>query len=431
MSDRASEQLLSSFADHLLRNQLADERHCRFMIHWVRRYLVHPPPVSNATPDEQVDAYLGQLRKENLKEWQLDQARQTITAWQAWSGGRNMGEPAPAPRVVAAADGSVDPGKTLAVLEHTLRLRHYSPRTLGTYLDWSRRYLDYLKTTNQITPAGALISVTSFQNYISHLATRMRVSANTQNQAFSALLFLLREILGLEVGVLENTVRAKRGEHLPTVLSVEEVRRLFNHMTGTSRLMAELIYGGGLRVSECCKFRVKDIDFGTNQLYVRAGKGFKDRTTLLPDRLKPQLETHLQRIRELYDQDRREGVEGVEMPDALDRKLPNASKEWAWFWAFPSRTLAVDPETHVVRRWFATDSALQRMIAEAARQAGIPKRVTPHCLRHSFATQMLVNGVDIREVQELLGHSHVETTMIYLHVARGLRAPPKSPLDQL
>ena len=125
MSDRASEQLLSSFADHLLRNQLADERHCRFMIHWVRRYLVHPPPVSNATPDEQVDAYLGQLRKENLKEWQLDQARQTITAWRAWSGGRNMGEPAPAPRVVAAADGSVDPGKTLAVLEHTLRLRHY------------------------------------------------------------------------------------------------------------------------------------------------------------------------------------------------------------------------------------------------------------------------------------------------------------------
>ena len=195
--------------------------------------------------------------------------------------------------------------------------------------------------------------------------------------------------------------------------------------------MAELIYGGGLRVSECCKFRVKDIDFGTNQLYVRAGKGFKDRTTLLPDRLKPQLETHLQRIRELYDQDRRDEVEGVAMPDALDRKLPSASKEWAWFWAFPSRALAVDPETHVVRRWYATDSALQKMIADAARKAGIPKRVTPHCLRHSFATQMLVNGVDIREVQELLGHSNVETTMIYLHVARGLRAPPRSPLDQL
>ena len=299
-------------------------------------------------------------------------------------------------------------------------------------LIWTgRRYLDYLKATNQTTPAGVLITVTSFQNYISHLATRMRVSANTQNQAFCALLFLLRDILGLEVGVLENTVRAKRGEHLPTVLSVEEVRRLFDQMTGTSRLMAELIYGGGLRVSECCKFRVKDIDFGTNQLYVRAGKGFKDRTTLLPDRLKPQLETHLQRIRELYDQDRRDEVEGVAMPDALDRKLPSASKEWAWFWAFPSRALAVDPETHVVRRWYATDSALQKMIADAARKAGIPKRVTPHCLRHSFATQMLVNGVDIREVQELLGHSNVETTMIYLHVARGLRAPPRSPLDQL
>ena len=431
MADRATEQLLSAFADHLLRNQLADERHGRFMLHWVRRYLVHPPPVSNATPEELMDAYLGQLRKEDLKEWQLDQAKQSITAWRAWSGGRNTGEPAPAPRIAATADGSFDPGKTLAVLEHTLRLRHYSPRTLGTYLDWSRRYMDYLKATNQITPAGALITVTSFQNFISHLATRMRVSASTQNQAFCALLFLLREILGLEVGVLENTVRAKRGEHLPTVLSVEEVRRLFGQMTGTLRLMAELLYGGGLRISECCNLRVKDIDFGMNQLYVRAGKGNKDRTTLLPERLKRALEEHLKRVRGLFDEDRQANVAGVAMPDALDRKLPNASKEWAWFWAFPSRTLAIDPETQIVRRWHVADSSIQRMIGDAARKANITKRVTPHCLRHSFATHLLVNGVDIRQVQELLGHANVETTMIYLHVARGLRAPPRSPLDQL
>ena len=431
MADRASEQLLASFADHLLRNQLADERHCRYMLHWVRRYLAHPPPVSNTTPEELMDAYLGQLRKEACEDWQLDQAKQTITAWRAWSGGRNAGEPAPAPRIVAAADGSFDPGKTLAVLEHTLRLRHYSLRTLDTYLDWTRRYLDYLKATNQITPAGALISVASFQNFISHLATKMRVASNTQNQAFCALLFLLREILGLEVGVLENTVRAKRGEHLPTVLSVEEVRRLFAQMSGTPRLMAELIYGGGLRVSECCNLRVKDIDFGMNQVMVRSGKGFKDRTTLLPERLKPALEKHLKHIRGLYDEDRQANVAGVAMPDALERKLPNASKEWAWFWLFPSRTLAVDPETHVVRRWHGTDSAIQRMIGDAARKAGITKRVTSHSLRHSFATHLLVNGVDIREVQELLGHSNVETTMIYLHVARGLRAPPRSPLDQL
>jgi len=378
-----------------------------------------------------MDAYLGQLRRENLKEWQLDQARQAIMAWRGWSGGRNTGEPAPAPRIVAAADGSFDPGKTLAVLENTLRFRHYSLRTLDTYLDWARRYLEYLKSTNQITPSGALVTVSSFQNYISHLATRMRVSANTQNQAFCALLFLLREILGLEVGVLENTVRAKRGEHLPTVLSVEEVRRLFDQITGTPRLMAELIYGGGLRVSECCNLRVKDIDFGMNQVMVRSGKGFKDRTTLLPERLKPALEAHLKRARGLYDQDRQAYVAGVAMPNALERKLPSASTEWAWFWLFPSRTLAVDPETHVVRRWHATDSSIQRMIGEAAKKANITKRVTVHCLRHSFATHLLVSGVDIREVQALLGHSNVETTMIYLHVARGLRAPPRSPLDQL
>jgi hypothetical protein len=195
-----------------------------------------------------MDAFLGQLRREDLKEWQLEQARQPVTTWRAWSGRRTSGEPTPAPRVAAAADGSFDPGKVLAVLEHTLRLRHYSPRTLGTYMDWARRYLEYLKATNQVTPAGALIMVSSFQNFISHLATRMRVSSSTQNQAFSSLLFLLRDVLGMEVGVLENTVRAKRGEHLPTVLSVDEVRRLFVQMSGTPRLMAELIYGGGLRI---------------------------------------------------------------------------------------------------------------------------------------------------------------------------------------
>jgi integron integrase len=431
MADQHTEQLLAAFADHLLRNQLSDDRHCKYMLHWVRRYMVHPPPLPSATPNELMDGFLGQLRREDLKEWQLDQAKQAVTAWRAWSGGRTPGETTPAPRVAAAADGSLDPGKTLAVLENTLRLRHYSPRTLDTYMDWARRYLAYLKATSQVTPAGALISIPSFQNYISHLATRMRVSANTQNQAFCAILFLLRDVLGMEVGTLQNTVRAKRGEHLPTVLSVDEVRRLFAQMSGTPRLMAELIYGGGLRISECCTIRVKDIDFGMNQLCLRAAKGFKDRTTLLPEKLKPMLQAHLQRVQALFERDRQQGVAGVALPDALARKLPSASTEWAWFWVFPSKTLAVDPETHVVRRWHATDSALQRTIADAARRAGITKRVTAHCLRHSFATHLLVSGVDIRQVQELLGHSKVETTMIYTHVARGLRAPPRSPLDQL
>jgi len=177
--------------------------------------------------------------------------------------------------------------------------------------------------------------------------------------------------------------------------------------------------------------RVKDIDFGMNQVYVRGGKGAKDRTTLWPERIKPTLQAHLKRVQSLYQLDRKSNVAGVAMPDALDRKLPNASTEWAWYWVFPSRRLAIDPETQVVRRWHATRTAIQKALHQAAVKAKIPKRVTVHCLRHSFATHLLVSGVDIREIQELLGHAHVETTMIYTHVARGLREPPRSPLDQL
>jgi site-specific recombinase XerD len=364
MQNSDTERLLSAFADHLLRNQLADDRHTRYMVHWVRRYLAHPPPASSATPAEMSDAYLGQLRREALKDWQVDQARQAVIAWQAWGGGRNVDGGPSTPKVARAPDDSVDAMKVLEVLEHTLRLRHYSPRTIGTYMEWTRRFLDYLVSTGRTVDGAVAITVDGFQNFISHLATRLRVASSTQNQAFCALLFVLRDVLGMDVGQLENTVRAKRGQYLPTVLSVEEVRRLLNQMSGTVRLMAELVYGGGLRVSECCK-------------------------------------------------------------------LPHASTEWAWFWVFPSRTLAIEPETQIVRRWHATDSAIQRSLGAAARQVGIPKRVTVHCLRHSFATHLLVNGVDIRQVQELLGHANVETTMIYLHVARGLRAPPRSPLDQL
>ena len=431
LQNQDTERLLSAFADHLLRNQLADERHGRYMVHWVRRYLAYPPPSSTATQDELLDAYMAQLDREGIKDWQLDQAKQSITAWRAWGGGRNEAPPPPLPKLAAAADGTVDRCQALTALENTLRVRHYSPRTVETYMDWTRRFLDYQASTGRSIDGRIAVSTEHFQNFISHLATKMRVGSNTQNQAFGAVLFFLREVLRLKVGQLEHTVRAKRGQHMPTVLSVEEIRRLFNEMSGTPQLMAELIYGGGLRVSECCNLRVKDIDFGMNQVMVRAGKGAKDRTTLLPERLKPALEEHLKRVRGLYDQDRQANLAGVAMPDALDRKLPNASTEWAWYWAFPSRTLAIDPETQIVRRWRASDTSIQRALAEAARKTAIPKRITAHSLRHSFATHLLVNGVDIREVQELLGHANVETTMIYLHVARGLRAPPRSPLDQL
>ena len=430
MADQEQERLLAAFADHLLKNQLTDEKHGRYMVNWVRRFLAFPPPVPNATAEECLQGCLRALETEQYKDWQVEQARMSVTAWFAWRRGQLATSPSQS-KLRLAADGTVDPGQALESLTQTMRVRHYSYRTEQTYLDWVRRFFDYLVSTGNVGNGRPVLTEESFQAFISHLATRRHVAANTQNQAFGAILFLYRDVLGLEVGRLEDTVRAKRGQRLPTVLSVDEVRSLFDKMEGTPRLMAELIYGGGLRVMECCRLRVKDVDFGMNQLMVRGGKGDKDRSTLLPERLKPALKSHLERVRGLYELDRANKVAGVYMPDALERKLPRASTEWAWFWLFPSRGLSVDPRTNVVRRHHASDVSVQQAIAQATARAGIAKRVTPHTLRHSFATHLLVSGVDIRQVQELLGHAHVETTMIYLHVAKGLRAPPKSPLDQL
>jgi integron integrase len=430
MADQDRERLLSAFADHLLKNQLADEKHGRYMVSWVRRFLTFPPPMANATAEECMDAYLQMLEQEAREPWQVEQARHAITLWRSWSSPVTATQQ-PLCKIALTADHTVDPAQALEMLAQTVRVRHYSYRTEQTYLDWVRRFFDYLVSTGLVRGGRPVLTDETFQNFISHLATRMHVASNTQNQAFAAVLFLYRDVLGVEVKQLENTARAKRGMRLPTVLSVDEVRKILENMEGTTKLMAELMYGGGLRVMECCRLRVKDIDFGMNQLIVRAGKGDKDRTTVLPERLKPVLEAHLERVKGLYDQDRASGVAGVQMPDALDRKLPHASTNLAWFWVFPSKGLSLDPRANVVRRHHASDVSVQRALAQAVTKASVFKRVTPHTLRHSFATHLLISGVDIRQIQELLGHSSVETTMIYTHVAKGMRAAVRSPLDQL
>jgi integron integrase len=242
---------------------------------------------------------------------------------------------------------------------------------------------------------------------------------------------MCREVLGMDLGDLSQTVRAKRGRRLPVVLSPEEVGALLSHMTGTTRLAAELIYGGGLRVIECCRLRVKDIDFSNDRVLVRAGKGAKDRSTLLAQAVKPALLAHLERVKTLHVQDLSEGYGDVALPDALGRKYPNAGREWCWQFVFPSRTRSVDPRSGVVRRYHVSDSAIQSAVRAAVKAARIPKPASVHSLRHSFATALLLDGVDIRQIQDYLGHTNVETTMIYTHVVRDLRAPARSPLDQL
>ena len=323
-------------------------------------------------------------------------------------------------------------GTFLVAARNLLRVKHYSYRTEQTYLDWSARFFRYLAEIGEGQPGDRyVVDGQRIKGFLTYLATRQHVGASTQNQAFSALLFVCREVLRLPETDLETGVRAKKGTRLPVVLTSEEVAALLDKTEATPRLMAELIYGGGLRVLECCRLRVKDIDFDNNLLFVRDGKGKKDRSTLLAESVKTALRAHLERVRALHGQDLAAGVGEVWLPDALARKYPNAGKEWGWQYVFPSKQLSVDPRSGKVRRHHVSDVVLQNAVKEAVRKTGIVKPASVHTLRHSFATHLLLHGVDIRQIQEYLGHANVETTMIYTHVVKDQRSPARSPLDAL
>jgi integron integrase len=267
------------------------------------------------------------------------------------------------------------------------------------------------------------------KDFMTHLAVEHKVAASTQNQAFNAILFLFRHALDKEIEGIADAIRAKKTRRLPVVLTKRETLMLFDKMTGTNLLMAKTIYGAGLRLRECVQLRVKDIDFERNAITVRSGKGDKDRETVLPESLKKDLETHLKKIRKVYDKDREDKVPGVQLPEALERKYPNAGKEWAWFWVFPSHKLALAPRTNIIRRHHVFPDSIQRRIKRAAISARLSKRITVHTLRHSFATHLLENGYDIRTIQDLLGHSDLRTTMIYTHVVSKNKLGVVSPLD--
>ncbi|HOU77158.1 MAG TPA: integron integrase [Syntrophales bacterium] len=290
--------------------------------------------------------------------------------------------------------------------------------------------MDYTSKTTKRETASAL-EAADCNNFLSHLALKEKVSASTQNQAFNSILFLFHNVLCKDLNDLKETVRAKRGQKLPVVFSMDEVKRLLACLNGRDLLIAGLIYGSGLRLMELARLRVKDVDMDLNTLTVRSGKGDKDRTTILPSTVKDQLKNHLSAVKKLHENDHAVGYGEVHLPDALGRKYPNAGKEWAWQYVFPANNLSVDPRSGKVRRHHIGDSAVQEMIKKAIKKAHIPKHGSVHTLRHSFATHLLMNGVNIREVQELLGHKNVETTMIYTHVLRDMSNAPKSPLDAL
>jgi integron integrase len=314
--------------------------------------------------------------------------------------------------------------RLLEQLRDAIRRLHYSRRTEDTYAHWVKRFI-YFSGKRHPATLGAP-EVTAFLNY---LARERDVAAATQNQALSALLFLYKEVLRLPLPWLDELDRARRPARVPTVLTRQEVQRLLAHLHGTRGLMASLLYGAGLRLRECLKLRVKDLDFEYRQIVVRDGKGGKDRVTMLPATVVEPIRAHLVRVKALHERDVSDGYGDVELPDALARKYPRAQYEWAWKFVFPSHKLSTDPRTGVIRRHHVYENYLVRGVKQAASAARIDKHVSCHTLRHSFATHLLEAGYDIRTVQELLGHADVSTTMIYTHVLNKGGRGVASPLD--
>jgi integron integrase len=314
-----------------------------------------------------------------------------------------------------------------ALLDQTreaLRVKHYAIRTEQAYVDWIKRFIRYHANRHPRELGGAEVAA-----FLTYLAVDQHVAASTQNQALAALLFLYRDVLQQELLYPIDTVRAKESQHLPAVLTKEEVRRVIAQLSGIYQLLAKLLYGSGLRLLEALRLRVQDLDFERRAIIVRDTKGNEDRVTMLPDSLIEPLKEHLRRVKRLHEEDLAKGLGAVYLPDALDRKLPNAAREWLWQYVFPSDRLSVDPRSGAVRRHHADESGLQRAVRQAAQRAGIDKRVTCHTFRHSFATHLLENRYDIRTVQELLGHKDVKTTMIYTHVLQRGGLAVRSPLD--
>ena len=307
-----------------------------------------------------------------------------------------------------------------------MRIKHYALNTEKTYVGWWRQFYRYTKGINPND-----LETSHFRNFLTHLALERKVSATTQNQALNAVLFFYRNCLQIDPEDLGKSLRAKKKRHIPAVLTKSEIMKIFSQMKGTDLLMAKLVYGSGMRSNECHNLRIKDVDFERCTIAVRCTKGGDQRTTVLPRSIIENLLQHVEKIRKVYDLDRQQERPGVELPFSLSRKFPNADKSWEWFWLFPAPTESIDPRSRIVRRHFVHPDKLRRAIKAAAKKAQIAKYITVHTLRHSFATHLLESNVDLRTIQDLLGHKSIKTTEIYTHVAQKNKLGVQSPVDKL
>lgn len=314
--------------------------------------------------------------------------------------------------------------KLLDQVRGKIRVKHYSIRTEQAYLDWIKRFILHFDKQH---PKN--LGADEVEKFLTYLAVEGKVSASTQNQAKYALLFLYREVLKIELGWLDDIEQAKTPKRLPVVLTRAEVQSVLSRLDGTHWLIANLLYGTGMRIMECLRLRIKDVEFTRKEILIRDGKGFKDRVTMLPEALVNPLRDHLKSVKILHEQDLAVGYGSVYLPHALEKKYPTAARDWSWQYAFPTKGMSNDPRSGEVRRHHVREQTVQRAMKQAVRDANLVKLATPHTLRHSFATHLLEGGYDIRTVQELLGHSDVTTTMIYTHVLNKGGRGVKSPLD--
>ncbi|MBT3259609.1 MAG: integron integrase [Deltaproteobacteria bacterium] len=419
-----------------------------FYVRWAQAFVDFLPEKRlRERSREDIESFLAQLaERPGIKHWQLRQAEHALRIlYETFLPGyapenaakktvkSQTGKPPegfrPGP---GAFRDRVVPGEVerlfsplITALKSEIRSRHYSIRTEKAYGDWVRRFIAFQNYADprKIDAAAAV------KEYLEYLATVRAVAASTQNQALNALVFFYTHALKKPFGDMGGFVRAKRPQRLPEVMTREEVEDLLAQMDGVTGLIAGLMYGGGLRIMECVRLRVKDIDFPRHQIMVRDGKGQKDRVTMLPERFEVSLREHLARVKAIYKEDRAKGIHGVYIWPALARKYPKAASEWRWQYAFPAKGLSVDPRSGTARRHHISESLVQKAVKSAASRAGITRKVSCHTLRHSFATHLLEARYDIRTVQELLGHADVSTTMIYTHVLNRPGLSVQSPAD--
>lgn len=389
----ATNSILPDFQAFLRSRKLVPEKHIPYYAHWASKFLDFCNKNTQSDHKKLVLEFMDSLKNDkNVPDWQIRQAREAVQLYLANFKGKVASD------AVSLSTGTVAKGsdisETIKEMKRIIRLKHYSYSTERSYLDWAKRFFRYVHETKG---NDAVFASDDIKQYLSHLAIKQRVSASTQNQAFNALLFLFRDVLGQDVGNLGDTVRANRGTHLPVVLTTDEVRSLFSNMSGTGLLIAQVIYGSGLRLMELARLRVMDIDFDMQVITVRSGKGDKDRTTVLPKSVKDRLRDHIERVKALNEKDLAAGYGEVYLPDALAKKYTNAGKEWGWQYVFPSARLSVDPRSGKIRRHHISETAIQSAIANAVKKAGIVKHATVHTLRHSFATHLLMSAGSIFE----------------------------------